>query len=507
REWASKRTMLAAGMRGGMGGACRQAYGHEWSRLMVLLQAMQGLGKPGVNIWGATMGAPIDAYLKFPGFEQGGIMLVGDKTPVNPTKQHIYRTLFPDSILNPPTQWLSPGWCTKSIEQQFIPYIYPEKNNPEVRMLYRYGGSYIGTMTEGNKWINAFRSPKLECIVNQDCWWCNETGFADIILPACTNLERNDIAEFSNCGYMSPDTMSSCNHRIAVYQQKCIEPVGESKSDYRIFTDLAVRIGIGEEYTEGRSEEDWIRRIFDWSDLPKYISYEEFKTKGYFLVPLPEPYKSTPALRWFYEGRECDTPDFNNPKRGTEKAKELATYSGKIEFVSQSLKTHLPDDDVRPPMPRYIPSWEGHTSELARKYPLQLISPHPIISHHTHYDHIPWIWDIPHQRIFKDGYYWQTVRIHPLDAGARGIKDRDIVKLYNDRGAVLGIAYVTERMRPGVVHSYEASAKYSPVVPGKSYSADRGGCVNILTPSRMMSKNAPGFAPNACLVEVSRWEA
>ena len=506
REWASKRTMLAAGMRGGMGGACRQAYGHEWSRLMVLLQAMQGLGKPGVNIWGATMGAPIDAYFKFPGFEQGGMQLVGDKTAVNPVKQRIYRTLFPDSILNPPVNWLGEGFCTKSIEQQFIPYTYPEPGSPEVRMFYRYGGSFIGTMTEGNKWLKAFQSPKLECIVNQDCWWCSETGFADIILPACTNLERNDIAEFANCGWMSPDTISSCNHRIIVYQQKCIEPVGESKSDYQILTELAERMGIKEEYAEGNSEEDWIKKMFDWSDLPKHISYEEFKEKGYFLVPLPKDYKPTPALRWFYEGRGCDTPDFGNPKRNTEKGKELATYSGKIEFVSQSLKTHFPDDEERPPMPRYIPSWEGHVSGLVKQYPLQLITPHPRFSHHTHYDHTPWIWDISHQRRFKAGYYWQTVRIHPLDANVRGIRDGDIVKLYNDRGAVLGIAHVTERVRPGVLHSYEGSAKYDPVEAGKPYSVDRGGCMNILTSDRMMSKNAPGFSPNSCLVEVSRWE-
>ena len=65
------------------------------------------------------------------------------------------------------------------------------------------------------------------------------------------------------------------------------------------------------------------------------------------------------SLRWFYEGRACDTPDYLNPKRNTEKANELGTYSGKIEFVSQSLTKHLPDDKERPPMPRYIPSWEG----------------------------------------------------------------------------------------------------------------------------------------------------
>jgi molybdopterin guanine dinucleotide-containing S/N-oxide reductase-like protein len=506
REWASKKTVLSAGMRGGMGGACREAYGHEWARLMVLLQAMQGLGKPGVSIWGTTMGAPINYTFRFPGFEQGGMQLVGDAIAVNPVKQRVYRTLFPDSILNPPVNWLGEGFCTKALEQQFIPYTYPSPGKSEIKFFYRYGGSFISVLPAGSKWIQAYQSPKLDLVVNQDCWWCTETKYSDIIFPACTNLERNDIAEFSNCGWMSPDTMSSCNHRIIVYQQKCIEPLGDSRTDYWIFCQLAERMGIKKEYTEGRSEEEWIRKMFDWSDLPKSIAFEEFQQKGYYLVPLPESYKPAPSLRWFYEGRECDTPDYGNPKRGTAQGKELATYSGKIEFVSQSLSRHFPDDQERPPLPRYIPSWEGHASALARKYPLQLITPHPRFSIHTQYDHTPWIWDIPHHRILKDSYYWLTVRIHQADARARGIQNGEIIKLYNDRAAVLGIAYITERVRPGVVHAYEASAKYDPVEPGKPGSADRGGCVNLLTTDRMMSKNAPGFAPNSCLIEIAKHE-
>jgi trimethylamine-N-oxide reductase (cytochrome c) len=158
-------------------------------------------------------------------------------------------------------------------------------------------------------------------------------------------------------------------------------------------------------------------------------------------------------------------------------------------------------------MPRYIPSWEGHTSELAKKYPLQLISPHPRFSFHTHHDiSIHSLGNIPAHRMFKDGYPWQVIRIHPSDASARDIEEGDIIKMYNDRGAVLGIAQVTERMRPGVIHSYESSAKYDPLEPGKAGSVDRGGCVNLLTPSRMMSKNVPGMANNSCLIEISKWE-
>jgi trimethylamine-N-oxide reductase (cytochrome c) len=133
--------------------------------------------------------------------------------------------------------------------------------------------------------------------------------------------------------------------------------------------------------------------------------------------------------------------------------------------------------------------------------------PHVRYGYHTQYDtHTPWITDIPGNRILKDGYYWHTTRIHPVDAEARGIKNGDIVKLYNDRGAVLGIAQVTERVMPGVIHSYHGSSKYDPMEPGKPGSLDRGGCVNLLSSSRPMSKNAPGAAWNSCLIEVTKWE-
>ena len=186
----------------------------------------------------------------------------------------------------------------------------------------------------------------------------------------------------------------------------------------------------------------------------------------------------------------------------------LATPSGKVEFVSQTLTAFDPDDEERPPMARYIPSWEGYDTEgLVEKWPLQMVSPHPRFSYHTHNDNKSlWLDDIPQHRVKIDGYAYWPVRINPADAAARGIKHDDLVKVFNDRGAVICAAIVTGGMRPGVVHSYEAGAKYDPLEPGKPGSPDRGGCVNLLTPSRMVSKNAPGEAQNSCLVEVARWD-
>ena len=512
REWASKRTVLAGGSRGGEGGACRQAYGTEWARMMVLLQAMQGLGKPGVSIWGTTMGAPFDASIWFPGYaDPDGRMSstrAAQQTPVNPTAQRLYRPDVPDAILNPPYSWVGEGFCGQSLEQQFKPYTYPAEECAEIKMWYRYGGSFIGTMNDTTKWIRMYQSPKLEFVVNQDCWWSGETNLADIILPACTHMERDDIGEWGTGNGYTQHASNGCNFRVIVRQQKCIEPLWESKSDYEIFSLLADRLGFGDEFTEGKSDRDWARTFFEFSDLPKHISWEEFDRKGYYIVNVPTDYKATPALRWFAEGRECDTPDVGNPRRLTDRAGDLGTYSGKIEFVSESLKEHFPDDEERPVMPRYIPSWEGHDSPIADKYPLQLLSPHPRFTFHTHYDkHTPSLNDIPGHRIKKDGYAYWPARIHALDAGARGIEDSDIVRLYNDRAnGVLCIAVITERVKPGVIHAYGSSAVYDPLEPGNPNSIDRGGCVNMLTSSKLVSRNAPGMAPNSCLVEIEKWE-
>jgi molybdopterin guanine dinucleotide-containing S/N-oxide reductase-like protein len=512
REWAAKRTVLSGGSRGGEGGACRQAFATEWARMMVLLQAMQGLGAPGRSIWGTTMGAPSDSSLWFPcyGEPEGRISMtkkVAKFLPVNPTKQRLWRLTIPEAILDPPVSWYGEGFCGSSLEQQFKHFEYPMEGHSEIKLFYRYGGSFMGTMSDTTKWVKMYQSPKLEFVVNQDVWWNSETRMADVILPACTNFERDDIGEWAGVNGYTVHASTGCNYRYIIREKKCIEPLWESKSDYQIFTDIAERLGIKEQFTDGKTDVDWARGFFEVSDVAKLVSWEEFDRKGYHILNVPDDYTPTPGLRWFYEGRACDTPDLLNPKRIGDKCKELGTFSGKIEFESQSLKQYFPDDEERPVVPRYIPSFEGHRSELAQKYPLQLISPHPRFTFHCHYDkHTDWLDDISEHRIKKDGYAWWPARIHPDDAAARGINNNDLVRLYNDRGSVICVAVITGRVRPGVVHSYASSAKYDPLRPGQADSVDKGGCVAMLTPSRMLSQNAPGMTPNSCLIEIEKWE-
>ncbi|NLE23014.1 MAG: molybdopterin-dependent oxidoreductase [Actinobacteria bacterium] len=522
RAWGSRKTYLAAGGLVGFGGACRTATGTDWARGMVYLMAMQGLGKPGINMGCLQQGTPLDTHFFFPGYAEGGYSgdLYGTALSINmyqrmpqlPTvntvNQVVPRLKIPEAVLDGHVECYPTD--SKSIEGQFQRFEYPAPGHSEIKMYYKYGGSHFGTMTETDRFARMYRSDKLEFVVNQAIWMEGETKFADVILPACTNFERWDISEFANCGGYIQHAFTQCNHRVAVMQHKCIEPLGESKSDHQIFLELATRLGLGSMYSEGVTELDWCKRLFDATDLPSRISWKEFLKKGYYVIPpAPADRRDPVSYRWFAEGRAKDTPELTPlPADYTgEFGYGLQTQSGKLEFESSSLRRFDPDDPERPPVMRYVPAWEGpHAEELYAKYPLQLITPHPRHSFHTQSDGKDAVTnDIDDHRVLVDGCYYWPVRMNPRDAAVRGLRDRQLVRVFNDRGAVICAVRLTERVPAGTVHSYESSARYEPVgEPG--HSADRGGCMNVLTPSRMMIRRSHALAANSCLVEIEAWD-
>ena len=532
REWASKKTMLASGGFGGMGGACRSATGNEWTRAMIALAAMQGLGTPGSNIWSTALGAPADHAFMFPGYSEGGISCSIDNSAAgfrwlyrmfprggatrnthhSTEGQIVPRLRIPEAMLHEHLEWRGKGFCGSSIESQFQKYEYPAQGYPPVGMYYRYGGSFIGTMTETNRYVKAYQTDKVPFVVNQSIWMEGEAKFADVILPACTNFERVDIGEFAYAAGYCPDGYTQVNHRMMVLQKKCIEPLGESKSDYDIFAELSKRLGVYEIYSMGgKSDYDWVKQVFHASDLPTRVSWEEFEEKGYYIVPVPEDYTATPALRWFAEGRTKDTPDWGPPPWDTVRLEGLQTTSGKIEFVASSLKRLEAVGTVDPERPalgpQFIESWEGHhTGELYDRFPLQMVSPHPRFSFHTMGDaKDSWTDDVKDHRVRKeDGRSYWIMRINTGDAAARGIADGDLVRAFNDRGSVILAAQLTERVPPGTVHSYESCGDYDPIgTPGDS--PDRAGCVNILTSKRFITPTSTAMANNSCLIQVELW--
>ncbi|NTV89752.1 MAG: molybdopterin-dependent oxidoreductase [Clostridiales bacterium] len=530
REWGKKNTYLAAGGLGGWGGACRATHGIEWTRGMIALATMQGMGKPGSNVWSTTQGAPLDTDFYFPGYAEGGIsgdcensaggfkfawrMFDGRTTFPSPSNinssagQHIPRLKIPECIMNGKFEWSGKGFAGGDIQYQMHQYQYPAPGYPPIRMYWKYGGPHMGTMTATNRYAKMYNTDTLEFVVSQSIWMEGEVPFADVILPACTNFERWDISEFANCSGYIPDTYIQCNHRVISLQMKCIEPVGESKSDYNIYAMFAEKFGIGPMFTEGKDELAWIEQYYNATDMPRYLPFAEFKKKGYFVVPVNPDLKKTVALRWFAEDREKDTPDWGPRLNNQVERKGLQTRTGKVEFIASSIKNFEEQgfvDEYRPAMHTYVPAWEGPRCELAKKYPLGMLSPHPRFSFHTMGDgKDSFMNDIKDHRVLVDGHYYWIIRMNSIDAEARGIKSGDLVRAFNDRGSVILVAQVGERLQPGTVHSYESCAEYNPLgKPGKS--ADRGGCVNILTPDRYMSKYACGMAPNSAQIEVEKW--
>lgn len=396
-------------------------------------------------------------------------------------EQIIPKDLVHDAILHAPISWYSTTLLAENVKDQFKKYTYPVEGFPEVHMIWTDSPCWITCWNGGNKCINAFKSPKIEFIVAQHIWLENDCLFADLILPVRTKFEELDIGV---------DGLSG-QYRTINYEGQCIAPLGESKGDWEIALMVAERFGLKEKITQGKSIEEWMRVGFDHSGCAELISWEKFKENEYYVIPTdPEWDKDTPGLGDFYKDPE------KHP---------LTTPTGKLEIYSEKLAKHFPDDEERPPYPKWIPYGKTHQESLqcerAKKYPILVVSNHPRWGVHANHDDITWFREIKTCKVKgPDGYQYHTVWIHPKDAEVRGIEDGDVVKIYNERGGVLGGAFVTERIMPGVI-SIDHGAKYDPIVPGE---LDRGGAINTITPGKTTSKNSTGMATSGFLAEIER---
>jgi molybdopterin guanine dinucleotide-containing S/N-oxide reductase-like protein len=470
REWASKKTST---MHNAGGSYIRGPYAHEPARLEVLLLTMQGVGKPGVHQ--ATM---VDI-----GSTPRGVIIPNIRPAFRgdadgEPRQSILKPLLHEAILNPPVSWYSSTF-RGLVDEQFKQYHYPLEGASEIHMIWSDDACFTVCWNCGNRMIEAFRSPKIEFVLVQHPWLEDDCLYGDMILPVNTKFEEKDIGT----GY-------SQNYDLIFPEGKCIEPVGESKSDYEIVGEIAKKLGKYDEFTEGKTIEEWIRFGFDRSGVASMVSWEEFNNKGYYVVPTVKNWEKAPAGMIRY---------YKNPEEYP-----LHTKSGKIEFYGQWLAEHFPADTERPPVPHWIPEGMTHRenkqSARAVKYSLLLISNHPRWRVHAQHDDVTWLREINTCKVKgTDGYLYEPVWINPLDAASRGIKNGDIVKLFNDRGAVLGGAYITERIIPGAV-SQDHGARHDPITD----RLDRGGSNNLICPENTTSKNACGMATSGYLVEVEK---
>ena len=341
---------------------------------------------------------------------------------------------------------------------------------PDIRLIYWAGGNPFHHHQDLNRFIGAWRRP--ETIVVNEQYWNANAKMADIVLPATTMLERDDIGSASRDRYM-------------IAMKRAIPPVGEARDDYEIFAALAERLGAKEAFTEGRSSAAWLRHLYDVSreralkfdiTLPPF---EAFWSEGYVELPAPDE----PAVMM-------------KPFRDDPEANKLPTPSGKIEIYSSTIASFGYDDCHGHPAWFEPAEWLG--SPLTRRYPLHLISHQPATRLHSQYDH-----GSVSQASKVQGREGMT--IHPSDAAARGIAAGDVVRVYNDRGACLAGVIVDDAVRPGVV-VLPTGAWYDPLVPGEIGTLEKHGNPNVLTLDKGTSKLTQGCSAHTCLVEVERFE-
>ncbi len=487
REFAAKTTSIAHYFGGSY---IRGPYSHEPARLECILLGMQGLGKPGVHqVQVSYQGMPSNKVLKkgihfYTSFDQR-LRKPFKLTSLPDAKQLIPKTLINEAIINPPLAFTGCTGFLLPTEDQFKTYTYPipkEEGGTEIHMIWTDSPCRTTCWNNGHDTVKAFRSPSVECFIAQHPWLENDCLIADIILPANTTMEVEDVVTNLRQG---PEFQS------AAFQWQAIEPIGESKSDYEILLEIAKKLDMYEKVTEGKSAADWMRSFFELIELHQYISWEDFKEKGYYVFPTAEDWEQDPAgFIKFYTDPE------NNP---------LPTPSGKLEFYSERLAQRFPDDKERPPVPQWVEKSETHdervSSARAKKYPLLQMSNHGKWRVHSQCDDISWTREAPTCKVRGwDGYKYEPLWMNTKDAEKRGIKNGDIVRIYNDRGSVLGGAYVSERMIPGAV-SMDHGARCDWIIPGE---LDRGGAINLISPRNVISKHCAGQATSGYLVEVEK---
>jgi anaerobic selenocysteine-containing dehydrogenase len=480
RQMASQITSIGHQTGGGM---IRGMYSHETTRLECILLGMMGLGKPGVHqIYYLSFAPPRQVVAP-------ETMRGGHKMPMPPEEsQFLPDMLMSKAIDNPPVSWygLGPYGIMAPAEYQFVKKTYPlpkEEGGTEIHLYWTDTPCLTTCTADGFSKMEALRNPKIECVIAQHPWLENDCLLADIILPISTKMELEDVTGCHNFGL---------TFLALAYEKPAIKPIGESMSDYEAVGEIAKKFGKYEEYTAGKNVDEWLQNVYEHSGIKEKVTFEEFKEKGYYIPPTAPDWKDDPVgMQEFYQDPE------NNP---------LSTPSGKLEFYSQRLAENFPDDKERPPVPKYIiggPGWthdESLWGKRCKKYPLLMVANPPRWRSHSNGDDISWFREIPTCRVKGyDGYMYQPVWINPLDAEARNIKDGDIVKVYNDRGIVLAGAKVWERVMPGAV-SQDHGARVDPITRG----IDRGGAINLITPTNTISKNASGMAVSGFLVEIEK---
>ena len=325
--------------------------------------------------------------------------------------------------------------------------------------------------SERNKMKQAFQ--KLETIISINYSWTATCRFSDIVLPACTPFERNDI-----------DAYGSYSNRGVIAMQKLIEPLYESRSDFEIFKGLCQRFGKEQEYCRGMNEMQWVEKLYNDCrrenkakkfEMPEF---EAFWKEGYVLFPEGKP--------WVRHADFREDPELH----------ALGTPSGFIEIFSNKIAGFGYDDCKGHPM-WFEKAERSHGGPKSDKFAFWLQSVHPDKRLHS---------QLCESKALRETYAVQgrePLYMNPDDAKRLGIQDGDLVRVYNDRGQTLAGAVLSDNFPTGVVRLQEG-AWYSPV-DEKVGALDSYGDPNNVTLDIGTSRLAQAVCANTCLVNVEKF--
>lgn len=341
---------------------------------------------------------------------------------------------------------------------------------PDIDLIYWAGGNPFHHHQDLHRLARAWRKPST--VVVHEQFWNTHAKMADIVLPATSTLEREDI------GFATREP-------VMIAMKALLTPVGEALDDYEIFTRIAQQLGIADSYTEGRSSHQWLRHLYGQCaqqalgqnvQLP---GFDDFWDSGSLTLPPP-----------------AQPPVLLSQFRQDPQSHRLNTPSGRIEMHSKRIASWAYADC--PGHATWLPPTEWLGGDKAQHFPLHLISDQPHTKLHSQLDHSS------HSQAHKIKGR-EPLHMHPDDAAARGIAHGDLVRVHNDRGSCLASAVPDDGLLRGVLR-LSTGAWWDPGVPGDTSSPCRHGNPNTLTRDVGASSLSQGCAAQSCLVEVQRLE-
>ncbi|HIY44863.1 MAG TPA: molybdopterin guanine dinucleotide-containing S/N-oxide reductase [Candidatus Helicobacter avistercoris] len=351
---------------------------------------------------------------------------------------------------------------------------------PDIDLVYWVGGNPFVHHQDTNLLVKAWKKPST--VIVHDMYWTPTAKMADIVFPITTPYERNDL------------TMSGDYSNLNINPMKqVVARMPKSKHDYEVFADLAKAAGFGEQYTEGKSEMQWLEEFYN-------VAYNQAKQAGALMADgnempdfatfwnanKPLTFAPTPEGEEFVRYGDFREDPILNP---------LGTPSGKIEIYSETIaKMGYKDCGAYPQWFEPI-EWIGMKNKPAE---FALVSPHPSLRLHSQLSNT----SLRKQYAVADR---EPIWINPADAKAKGIKNGDIVRVFNARGQILAGAVVSNIVPKGVIRIYEG-AWYDPENPGKEGSLCKNGNANVLTIDIPTSELADANIANTAMANIEKYK-